>query len=47
MVIPNSIGAQGRLTQNTPKWHVNDFELKLLEEQLVPRKYSGPPVSVP
>lgn len=34
MVLQRSIGAQGRLPQNTPPGYTDDFELKLLDRQL-------------
>ena len=38
------VGAQGRPPPNIPQWHIDYFELKLLEKH---KGHSGPPVSVP
>lgn len=46
-VTHNSIGAQGRLTKNTPQQHINYFQLKLLEKELMQEEHSGLPVSLP
>ena len=38
--VPNMavLGAQDRLPQDTPQWHSDYFELKLLEKELVETK---------
>ena len=33
-----TVGAQSSLPQATPQWHLDYFELRLLEKQLVEKK---------
>lgn len=34
------VGTKARLPQNVPLWHMDDFELKQLEKQLMQEGYS-------
>lgn len=39
-------GAQGRLPQNMPLWHIGQFEIKLFKKQLVQGGHSESPLSL-
>ena len=46
-VVHDYVGAQGRLPQNGPQWHIDYFELKLLKKWLMQEGHSDPPFCLP
>ena len=41
------VGAQGRLPQNTPQWHIDYFTLMLLKKRPMQEGHSDPPLCLP
>lgn len=39
------VRAQSRLPQNTPHWHIDSFDLKLLDNQPVQEGHTDTPLS--